>query len=205
MTTINAYPLAWPIGWKRTPASARRSGKFRGKSAYVTVHEGCTRVLLELERLAVDRQEVVISTNTRLRLDGLPRSGDPEPDDTGVAVYWRDAFRDTPRVMAVDHYERTGDNLAAVAATLEAMRAIERHGGAVILERAFTGFLALPAPAADELPWWQVLGLERRATAEEVRLAHRKLSGLHHPDRGGDTKRLAEINVARDRALEELR
>ena len=38
--------------------------------------------------------------------------------------------------MAIDAYTRTADNLAAVAATLEAMRAIERHGGAQILERA---------------------------------------------------------------------
>ncbi|KVD37855.1 hypothetical protein WJ41_22830 [Burkholderia ubonensis] len=62
----------------------------------------------------------------------------------GVAVYW-ETRAGARRVMAIDQYTRVADNLAAVAATLDAMRAIERHGGARILERAFTGFAALAA------------------------------------------------------------
>jgi hypothetical protein len=101
--------------------------------------------------------------------------------------------------MAIDRYERVADNLAAIAATLEAMRAIERHGGAEILDRAFTGFAALPAP---EQPW-QTLGLETsRPTRDQVEEAHRRLAMKHHPDRGGDHDAMARINAARDQLLE---
>jgi hypothetical protein len=85
------------------------------------------------------------------------------------------------------------------------MRAIERHGGGQVLERAFTGFDALPAPKT----FWQVLGLEKipranitRATVEN---AYRALAQTHHPDKpGGDHVRMSELNSARDAALKEL-
>ena len=79
--------------------------------------------------------------------------------------------------MAIDQYFRVADNLAAIAATLEAMRAIERHGGAEILDRAFTGFTALPAP---EQPF-HVLGVSATATDEEIETAYRRLAMQHHP------------------------
>jgi DnaJ-domain-containing protein 1 len=100
--------------------------------------------------------------------------------------------------MAVDRYDRVADNLAAIAATLEAMRAIERHGGALILDRVFTGFQALPAP---EQPW-QVLGLNSHATRDQVEEAWRRLAAKHHPDRGGNADLMARINAARDQLLE---
>jgi hypothetical protein len=88
--------------------------------------------------------------------------------------------------------------LAAIAATLDAMRAIERHGGAAILDRAFTGFTALPSP---EQPW-QTLGLDTsRPTKDQVEDAYRRLAMRHHPDRGGDASEMARINRARDQLL----
>jgi hypothetical protein len=33
---------------------------------------------------------------------------------------------------------------------------------------------------------------------DEVREAYRKLSAIHHPDKGGDHERMAEINTAYD-------
>ncbi|EQD57691.1 heat shock protein DnaJ [mine drainage metagenome] len=77
------------------------------------------------------------------------------------------------------------------------MRAIERHGGAEILDRAFTGFVALPAPEQ----WWQVLGVAENATGGEIDAAYRRLAALHHPDRGGDSAQMARINAARDQGL----
>jgi hypothetical protein len=70
-----------------------------------------------------------------------------------VAVYWIKTGRKQMKCMAIDRYGRVADNMAAIAATIEAMRAIERHGSAEILERAFLGFQALPEPEQ----WWQVL------------------------------------------------
>jgi hypothetical protein len=219
--TISAFPLQWPAGWKRTPHHGRtraRFGKASRQEGYgdqkrwvagrdLTIAEGTARVLVELQRMGVHRDDLVLSTNLRLRLDGMPASGQAEPADPGVAVYWTDGAADKPRVMAIDIYDRVADNLAAVAATLEAMRAIERHGGAAILERAFTGFTALPAPivAGMKRPWREVLGVGPDATVEDVGKAYAKLASQHHPDRpGGSDQKMAEINAARDESLKEL-
>lgn len=211
---ISAHPLSWPVGWKRTPVGWRRAGKFgrarkqKLDGSYesprpVTLAEAVDRALAELQRMGIDRQDVVISTNVRLRLDGLPRSGEPEPDDPGAAVYWQEPVG-APRVMAIDQYTKVADNLAAIAATLDAMRAIERHGGATILERAFTGFVALPAPKGSD--WWAVLGCEPTATLEQARVAYRKAASAAHPDRpGGSEDQMARVNAAWERAQEAAR
>ena len=105
---------------------------------------------------------------------------------------------------AVDRYLKVADNLAAIAATLDAMRAIERHGGAAILDRAFTGFAALPAPTVGQRDWWTVLGIPRVSSPDEIRQAYRRLSKLLHPDRqaeGGSHDAMAELNKARDQAF----
>jgi len=206
--TVSAYPLQWPTGWKRTPALAKKPGKFHRqakgggpgswrKHEALTISQATQRVLAELQRMGVHRDDAVISTNLLLRLDGLPRSAQARPSDPGVAVYWQDSG--ARRVMAIDQYETVEDNLAAIAATLDAMRAIERHGGAVILERAFTGFLALPAPAARA--WWQVLGVAAHAGTVDVIDAYRRLRSEAH--RAGDTDRFDAVNRAYARFQDE--
>ncbi|MDP2369360.1 J domain-containing protein [Rhodoferax sp.] len=201
---ISRFPLQWPTGWKRTPYGLRKYGQFKRDGRDLPVTDGVGRVLAELERLGVAEHDVVVSTNVRTRMDGLPRSGEPKPVDPGACVYWKKTDKDPTRCMAVDRYTEVADNLAAIAATLEAMRAIERHGGAAILDRAFTGFAALPAPAAGQRDWWTVLGLQPDATAEQIRDAHKRMRSTLHPDRpgSGDEARMAELNVARDRGLE---
>jgi hypothetical protein len=215
--TPTRHPLAWPIGWKRTAPEQRDYGRFakrrepRQGSSWrplqdVTLTEASQRLLDELERFGIPEADVVISTNVRTRLDGLPRSGEPEPKDPGAVVYWRDRGND--RCMAIDRYTKVAQNVAALAATIEAMRAIERHGGAVVLDRAFTGFTALPAPivAGMKRPWRDVLGLGPGGSinADDVQRAYRRLAAEHHPDKGGDPAKMSEVNAARDEALQEV-
>ena len=215
--TKRAYPLDWPVGWKRTPNAERSYGRFNKKerqyssdgqrswnhSKWLTVSDGLTRVLESLERMGISRNHIVISTNMETRLDGLPRSGAKEPADPGVAVYWRRNSSSPMRCMAIDRYSNTADNLAAIAATLEAMRAIERHGGAEILERTFTGFAALPERASE--PWRDVLGIgEEKVGPSQVNTIAKKLLMKHHPDRGGDRNNFEAVVAARKQALEEL-
>lgn len=203
---ISSFPLHWPAGWRRTAPFQRDRAKFgkadRGnyvRKRELSIADGVRRVLDELGRMGVHRDDVVISTNVRTRLDGLPYSNAAQPDDPGAAVYWRK--RNETRCMAIDRYDRVQDNLAAIAATLDAMRAIERHGGATILDRAFMGFQALPAPVS----WWQVLELPGpNVTREQIEQAHRVLIMKYHPDRGGDVEKAAEINRARDQGLEAI-
>lgn len=200
---IRAYPLQWPPGWRRTDTWQRTSAKFRkGKGGWsesgyasakgLTIADGLARVLGELGRMGVSRDDIVISTNAPLRLDGLPKSNTGAIGDPGAAVYWRQ--KKATRCMAIDRYDALADNLAAIAATLDAMRAIERHGGAEILDRAFTGFTALPAP---EQPW-NVLGVPMDASPAIVQDAYRRLAMENHPDRGGEAGAMARINAARD-------
>ena len=144
----------------------------------------------------------IISTNVEPTLAGRPRSNQAQPQDPGVAVYWRKDSKDTHKVMAVDRYTSVEQNLAAIAATLEAMRAIERHGGAVILERAFTGFLALPEPNT----WRAVMGWQPGHAPElaQVRTRYRMLAQERHPDRGGSDAQMVELNWAMAEAEKEL-
>ncbi|WP_186122320.1 J domain-containing protein [Burkholderia gladioli] len=206
---IAAYPLQWPDGWPRTPETTRKRAHFltRVRSKYgdeLTVADGVERVLLELSRFGLAREDIVISTNMLTRLDGLPRSDQKRPDDPGVAVYWQTRAGER-RVMAIDQYLRVADNLAAVAATLDAMRAIERHGGARVLERAFTGFAALAAPRSAK-HWREIIGVAPDVTdIAAVRAAFRRRAMEIHPDRpGGSHDKMAELNIALQSAEKEL-
>src|SRR5512141_1568236 len=140
--------------------------------------------------MGIRDDDIVISTNLVLRLDGGPRSGRGEPADPGVAVYWQ--RKGESRCIAIDQYTKVTGNLAAIAATLEAMRAIERHGGAAILDRAFTGFVALSGPR----PWWEVLCCSQDADRGRIEDAYRQERSKAHPDRGGSSERFNEVQAA---------
>ncbi len=206
--SIPAYPLQWPEGWPRS--RGRKAGQF-GKQEHrsnsmgswkakadITMADAMKRVRYELERLGVNvTDDSIVSTNLKLNLSGLPRGDQGEPSDPGVAVYFQK--KNGPmRVIAIDAYYRVRDNLAAIAATLEAMRAIERHGGAQILERAFTGFTALAAPGKN---WWDVLEVRPDATRDVIEANFRRLAQDRHPDRGGSHEAMATLNEARAAAL----
>ncbi len=195
-----AYPLAWPLGQARTPAPKRRDSRFDTPFARAR-----DELLRELALLGA--HDVVISTNVPTRRDGLPYAAAREPDDPGVAVYFTrrvDAQARpaawTPFTIACDTYTKVRDNLRAVGVTVEALRTIQRHGASSMLEQAFSGFAALPAPQADQA-WWEVLGVTNAASVAAIKAAHAMLARRHHPDVGGDTETMARINRARDAAL----
>lgn len=211
-----AYPLQWPAGWPRMSSHGRKRAKF-GKSSWrggqswepgsyrqkgeLTIADGTQRIIDELRTLGVRDGQWVISSNLELRNDGLPRSGQRMPEDPGIAVYW--TRKGKQNVMAIDLYDRVADNLAAVAATLSAMRAIERHGGAQVLERAFEGFAALPSPGAAR-SWREVLKFPpppMMPVHDQIVARFRSLAQERHPDAGGSNDAMAELSAARDAAL----
>lgn len=213
---VDRYPLSWPHGWKRTPYHARQRAPFsKRKTVYgstvgsdgrrnswtekesLTVGDGLKRLDVELRRLGA--RNVIISSNLRLRGDGLPHAGQAKVlDDPGIAVYFR--LNQAPRVLACDKWLSAAENMAAIAGHIEAIRAQERYGVGT-LEQAFAGYAALPPAAVD---WAIVLGVSKSASREEILAAHRRLAIEHHPDKGGRQEDMARINEARDLALEEL-
>lgn len=207
---IPRYPLAWPSGWKRTMPSKRQRADFRAtktdltkegqvkKSVLVTIFVATQRIEKELERLG--GQAPTLSTNVQLRLDGRPRS-DAEPLDPGIACYFR--FKGRATVLACDRYLRVADNIAAVAAHIDALRRIERYGVGTI-EQALAGYKALPADTAAD--WRQVFGFSpsQYVTAEMVNVAFKARASEAHPDKGGTDEGMAHLNRAREFALQEL-
>lgn len=207
-----AYPLLWPEGRPRRAPAQRKPGKFhRTERVYssggsynrkldMTIAAAIARLQDELDR--IHARYVVVSANVELRLDGLPRSGAREPDDPAIAVYFQLDGR--PHCLPCDTYTTVAANIAAVAAHIEATRAIERHGVASVAEM-FSGFAALPAPS-DVRQWRTSLGFraEARPSRAEIEARWRELAAKHHPDRGGSQQQMAEINAARDAALKEI-
>lgn len=177
-----AYPLQWPVGWPR--ARYRREAPFK-----VPPQQAKREMYDELRRLGA--KDIIVSADQPLNKDGTPTLrriwGDP-----GIAVYFTRKGR--PVVLACDQYIQPHDNMRAIGKTAEAMRGIERWGASDMLDRAFTGFEALPAPEQ----WWQVLGVGEGASVAEIDAAYRRLAPGAHPDTGGSDAAMARLNSARD-------
>lgn len=198
---VSRYPLDWPLGWKRTPRQARAIATFKTSqtaSGLVSVAIATKRLQGELDRLGA--QNPVLSSNVSLRLDGRPRSDD-EPTDVGVAVYFR--FQGRATVLACDRYTRVGDNIAALAAHIDALRRIERYGVGTI-EQALAGYRALPADTAAD--WRAVFGFAAgsRPSLGDIDRAFKAAAKTRHPDVGGSEVEMAHLNRARDYACMEL-
>lgn len=210
--STKSYPLHWPDHWPRTSTGGRRRSNFNTRhdtgavcrtKRSLTVAEGLRRVLDALRKMGVPSYNVIISTNMQVKGDGLPYSGRRDPEDPGVAVYWRRG--DRQECIAIDQYDRLADNLAAIAGTLDALRGIERWGGAAILERAFTGFAALPPAASSTASaWWLVLGVDHSASAADIESAYRRARREAHPDHGGSAEKFDAVQKAWRQARAEL-
>jgi hypothetical protein len=188
------FPLAWPANRPRT--QYRRPGKFARDGKAITVSGAVDRLDAEIGRMGASYP--LLSSNLELRLDGRPRGGQGQPADPGVCVYFQ--LKGSPFALACDTYTKVEQNIAALAAHLEATRAIERHGVATAAE-SLAAFSALPPPGPR--PWRAVLGDLTNAAA--VSAAFRRLSAERHPDRpGGSHDAMAELTAARDAALKEL-
>lgn len=181
--TIEAYPLTWPPG--KPKQGGREQSLFR-------TNLGKAITNLQREVKLMSGTNLVISSNLPLRKDGVPMARAGYIGDPGVAVYFD--LKKKPMCFACDRWNKVDDNMQAIAATITALRSIERWGSGSMVEQAFTGFAALPAP---EQPW-QVLGVSSHATKDEIDTAYRRLASEHHPDKGGDEQRMMRINAARE-------
>lgn len=183
---VDAYPLHWPQGWPRTkePQPSRFGGTF------AKIRE---ELIWEVERMG--GQYIVLSTNLPVKRDGMPYAGQKEPSDPGVAVYFM--RRGKQMAFACDKWRTVQDNMRAIQRTIEAIRGIERWGASEMMERAFAAFEALPAPKSC----WDILGVRPGSSRDEIEAAYRTRAKRAHPDAGGSTSAMADLNRARSDAL----
>lgn len=180
------YPLTWPVGWPRTPVHMRGWSNFK-----TTTDKAFHQLLRQLELMGARR--VIISSNLKLRQDGAPYANQPRSNDEGIAVYF--VRRGQDYSLACDKFAKREDNLRALTLTIEAIRGIERWGSSDLMERAFTGFAALPAPV-DVRQWWEVLQVPADAHHSNVEASYRRLRSQHHPDNGGDPNDFNAVQMA---------
>jgi hypothetical protein len=200
-----AYPLAWPDGWPRTIAADRKRGDASFKRPNTGKGWGSVGWTFAAARDALLEEvwrhkptSVVLSSNFQPGKHG-PVEGRRRPEDEGVAIYFQRNGK--PYVMASDRYHDAEGNMRSLTLALEAMRQLERHGGGTMMERAYEGFAALPAPKRPH----EVLGVSPSATEAEIKVAWRRSIASAHPDQGGTEAAASEINAARDAMLRATR
>lgn len=135
----------------------------------------------EIRRL--EATDLVISTNIPVRKDGglYHDYMRYKMDDPGVAIFFK--YKGKPTTMCCDRYNRVWENIYALGKGIEAIRGMERWGISEFIERAFTGFKAIPEKVADtDTSWWTILETQANADYKTVRDQYRKLAGKYHPD-----------------------
>lgn len=182
-------PLTWPPTWQR----ADRRHVSQRKAGWETTIKELDRAVAGL-----GLEDVQISTDQRVRVDGqLDRGITQVPADPGVAIYFKRGGNELS--LACDLYTSVVANLRALGLALEYFRRMENDGTAQFVEKAFTGFKALPEGIQVPLPhrdWWVVLGVSRYASPQEVKTAYREMMGAAHPDAGGSQAEFDEVRRA---------
>jgi hypothetical protein len=184
--SIEAYPLSWPPGFPRTRIP-KRHAQF---DQVLTFGRARDQMIEELKRLRAT--DIVISSNIPLRKDGIPTADFQRRiiKDHGVAVYFR--MKDKPRVLACDRWDRIEHNVRAITLTVEALRGLDRWGASDILERAFMGLTALPAPEQ----WWDILGVPPQQDIAVIEAVYKSKMRQAHPDNGGSHEKAQKLNWA---------
>lgn len=211
MLDQNSYPLTWPLGWPRTKTPQASRFVLTSTGHHPGPAHARDTLLSELDRLRA--VNVSISTNLPLARDGRFKEAKSNvPADAGAAVYF--TLKDRKQVLACDKWKTVGENLWAIAKTIEATRGIERWGS-VTTEQAFAGYTALPEKT--QASCWEVLGIKPEgfnldnpagiAHAEQIILsAWREKIRVAHPDvEGGSSEAFAAVNAAKDMALQLIR
>lgn len=193
---MDAFPLDWPVGYKRTESYKRRGSQFKQ-----TMENAQKFLRQEVARLG--GTGLIVSTNIPVRNDGGLYADwmKKKIDDPGVAIFFR--YKGQDITMCADQYSRIWENIYALGKTIESIRAIERYGASEFMQRAFSGFTALPESSVIITPqkWWQVLEVSPTASEDEIKSAYRKKAIETHPGKGGTAEQFVIIQNAYQEGL----
>lgn len=195
-----AYPLQWPAGYKRTNSGTRKDSQFRQTMS-------AAQSFLQKQIELLEATDLIVSTNIPVRKSDGGFYADminKKIEDPGVAIYFKHKKMD--RSMCCDQYERVWENIYALGKGLEALRGIERWGISEFLDRAFTGFPALPETVIiNQKSIWKILGLQEMPDHHmQIRLAYKKKAMELHPDKTGSSERFIELQEAYKQALSQF-
>lgn len=188
--TAQAFPLSWPDNFPRS--ATRESSRFK-----TTLPAALKNVQDSLRRFGADSgkdvTDIILSSNVTL--------GAHRPHDPGVAAWFRWAGESI--CIPVDRYASVEENLQAIHHVIEARRTELRHGTLHLVKATMAGFKALPPPAGAKArrPWTEVLGIAPNASKDAIEAAYRERAKKAHPDAGGSTDAMAELNRAKQEAL----
>lgn len=183
-------PLAWPPAQKRT--------QHRSVSRFKTKLSAALESLRRELRL-LRGTDIIITTNLPVGSRGSFLIDEGRLKDPGVAAYFK--LRGKPICMACDLWWTLAENVVALARTVEALRGIDRWGSTQMMDRAFTGFAALPPTPTG---WRATLGVDGPTDLESVRAIYKRMALDAHPDRGGTHDAMVRLNAALQAAEREL-
>ncbi len=197
--------------WPRTPTRERTRARFSDDY-------GKTLALLDRELRQLKARDVVVLADcaaSDLRRDGSLRAG-CRLRSPGIVLCF--TGKHGPVRMPCDRYDDWRDNLRAIAVSLEALRAVDRHGVTTSGEQ-YRGWSALPP--AIEMPtseftsaedaaeflmrtaWgerdrWQCMVVDVVSLVECLALVYRDAARKAHPDQGGSNELMAKVNRAKE-------
>lgn len=104
-------------------------------------------------------------------------------------------------------WEDVKDNYRAAQLAICLMFRVFEEYGVGKFEQVFAGYRAIGSQRLlleNTSDPYDVLGVARDATADEVKARFRELAKEHHPDKGGDEGQFVKIKKAREEILAEI-
>ncbi len=148
------------------------------------------------------------NTMTKIEATSLKISLDEFTGEVEV-IFDRNGKRYTKKCS---RWENSLDNLRAIGLSIEYLyRAVEIYGieSAEEFNNLFdTTFIGIEATPDDSVllignstNWWEILGISKEATKQEIINGYKAMAKVHHPDAGGSSEQFQKIRKAYEEAI----
>lgn len=152
------------------------------------------------------------STMKKIAATSLKISQDEFTGEVEV-IFDRDGKRYTKRCSM---WENSLDNLRAIQLSIEYLyRAVEIYGveGTEefndLFNQVFIGIEATPDDSVlligNSTNWWEILGINKDATKQEIINGYKAMAKIHHPDAGGSSEQFQRVRKAYEEAIKSIK